>query len=99
MINNVKKIEIKEGDNTLKFEIHKMSAVAGERWILRAVSLIGQGFNGGIAANLSSGNIDIGAIVRALCAAHCFSMFTVLLTVKARNNLILTQSPALSRLL
>lgn len=69
MINNVKKIEIKEGDTTLKFEIHKMSAVAGERWILRAISLIGQGFNGGIAANLSSGNVDIGSIVRALCAA------------------------------
>lgn len=69
MINNVKKIEIKEGDNTLKFEIHKMSAVAGERWLLRAISLIGQGFNGGIAANINSGNLDIGGIIRALCNA------------------------------
>ena len=40
MISDTEKFEIKEGKETLRFEIHKMDAVAGERWLFRAISLV-----------------------------------------------------------
>lgn len=69
MISDVEKFEIKEGKETLRFEIHKMDAVAGERWLFRAISLVGQGFNDDLGTKLSNGNIDIGGMIRALCQA------------------------------
>ena len=69
MISDTEKFEIKEGKETLRFEIHKMDAVAGERWLFRAISLVGQGFNGDLGTKLSNGNIDIGGMIRALCQA------------------------------
>lgn len=69
MINDIEKFEIKEGKETLRFEIHKMDAVSGERWLFRAISLIGQGLNGNLANNLTNGTVDVGGLIRALCQA------------------------------
>lgn len=63
---DTKKIEIKEGKNTLKFEIRKMDAVSGERWFLKAISLVGKGLKVDIDA-VASANLTVNDLVTALC--------------------------------
>lgn len=49
-----------------KFEIRKMDAVSGERWFLKALSLIGHGLNLDVA-QLSETGLNINDLVKALC--------------------------------
>lgn len=63
---DTKKIEIKEGKNTLKFEIRKMDAVSGERWFLKAISLVGKGLKVDIDA-VASANLTVNDLITALC--------------------------------
>lgn len=49
-----------------KFEIRKMDAVSGEKWFLKALSLIGHGLNMDIA-QLSETGLNINDLVKALC--------------------------------
>ena len=63
---DTKKIEIKEGNNTLKFEIRKMDAVSGERWFLKAISLVGKGLKVDIDA-VASANLTVNDLITALC--------------------------------
>ena len=63
---DTKKIEIKDGKNTLKFEIRKMDAVTGERWFLKAVSLVGKGLKIDVGA-IAEANLSVNDLVMALC--------------------------------
>lgn len=63
---DTKKIEIKEGKNTLKFEIRKMDAVSGERWFLKAISLVGKGLKVDIDT-VASANLTVNDLITALC--------------------------------
>lgn len=63
---DTKKIEIKDGKNTLKFEIRKMDAVTGERWFLKAISLVGKGLKIDVGA-IAEANLSVNDLVTALC--------------------------------
>lgn len=63
---DTKKIEIKDGKNTLKFEIRKMDAVTGERWFLKAISLVGKGLKMDIA-DITGANVGVNDLIMALC--------------------------------
>ena len=63
---DTKKIEIKDGKNTLKFEIRKMDAVTGERWFLKAISLVGKGLKIDVGA-IAEANLSVNDLVMALC--------------------------------
>lgn len=63
---DIKKIEIKDGKNTLKFEIRKMDAVTGERWFLKAISLVGKGLKIDVGA-IAEANLSVNDLVMALC--------------------------------
>ena len=63
---DTKKIEIKDGKNTLKFEIRKMDAVTGERWFLKAISLVGKGLKMDIA-DITCANVGVNDLIMALC--------------------------------
>ena len=63
---DTKKIEIKDGKNTLKFEIRKMDAVTGERWFLKAISLVGKGLKMDIA-DITGANVGVNDLIVALC--------------------------------
>ena len=63
---DTKKIEIKDGKNTLKFEIRKMDAVTGERWFLKAIALVGKGLNVDMNT-LAESNIGVNDLIVALC--------------------------------
>ena len=63
---DTKKIEIKDGKNTLKFEIRKMDAVSGERWFLKAISLVGKGLKIDVGA-IAEANLSVNDLVMALC--------------------------------
>ena len=63
---DTKKIEIKDGKNTLKFEIRKMDAVTGERWCLKAISLVGKGLKIDVGA-IAEANLSVNDLVMALC--------------------------------
>ena len=63
---DTKKIEIKDGKNTLKFEIRKMDAVTGERWFLKAISLVGKGLKIDVGA-IAEANLSVNDLIMALC--------------------------------
>lgn len=63
---DTKKIEIKDGKNVLKFEIRKMDAVTGERWFLKAISLVGKGLKIDVGA-IAEANLSVNDLVMALC--------------------------------
>lgn len=63
---DTKKIEIKDGKNTLKFEIRKMDAVTGERWFLKVISLVGKGLKIDVGA-IAEANLSVNDLVMALC--------------------------------
>lgn len=63
---DTKKIEIKDGKNTLKFEIRKMDAVTGERWFLKAISLVGKGLKMDVA-DITGANLGVNDLIMALC--------------------------------